>query len=522
MIQGSDEEHATGQIDSAFALQVLLASMRAVGTAAIVAGPGALLARNGVITPEVSKGISHLAIQVTIPCLLFTSVAPVVNSRVLRTCWPLMVLPFVWMGLGLLLGALVVRVTTPAPSFRSGAMAACAFGNSTGMPIVLLKVVHVGLRGGDDVDPIMFLSVYLIFYPILQWTVGAWLLGVDQSLAAAAPGTSRLGSSSPMAEGAARGLMLTQAAKGTVRTADGLESGADISSTSTSANSLAPRDDSAAPRRGEEAMPILNGVADAQRARFKARACAEGDDAAATGSDTLRLLSDEMAANAAADRAAVADASRLPTPLLLRDDMGMASSCAWRLCGAWRGASSSRLARAAEGALRQFLKPAVVAVLAAVVVGLTPALKELLLPTSSAPLGWAFDGVQRIGKAAVPLNLLLLGVSLSNGPSWADVFGATNIAIAVAKMVVMPLIAAAVVLVAGRAIPLDPRVHDELWLVGLVVTCTPTANNVMIMTEAAGLNKAAMGTSIFTQYLLAPVLMPINITLFALIVSYAV
>lgn len=74
----------------------------------------------------------------------------------------------------------------------------------------------------------------------------------------------------------------------------------------------------------------------------------------------------------------------------------------------------------------------------------------------------------------------------------------------------------------ARAVPgLDPYTRDTLWLVALVVTCTPTANNLLVMCDAAGQGKNAMATAIFTQYLVAPVLLPCTITLFVIIVSYA-
>ena len=47
--------------------------------------------------------------------------------------------------------------------------------------------------------------------------------------------------------------------------------------------------------------------------------------------------------------------------------------------------------------------------------------------------------------------------------------------------------------------PTDPC--DEVFYLAVVaVTATPTANNLLLMTELAGGNKAAMSTCIFLQY----------------------
>lgn len=71
----------------------------------------------------------------------------------------------------------------------------------------------------------------------------------------------------------------------------------------------------------------------------------------------------------------------------------------------------------------------------------------------------------------------------------------------------------------ARCVQLDVRVRDAFWLCALVVTCTPSANNLIVMCDVAGQNKNAMGTSIFTQYVVAPILLPGMITLFVIIVS---
>lgn len=74
----------------------------------------------------------------------------------------------------------------------------------------------------------------------------------------------------------------------------------------------------------------------------------------------------------------------------------------------------------------------------------------------------------------------------------------------------------------GRLVHLDEHSRDALWLCALVVTCTPTANNLIVMCDISGQNTNAMGTSIFSQYLVAPLLLPGMITLFVVVVSSAI
>lgn len=70
---------------------------------------------------------------------------------------------------------------TPKHQFRS-VLAACGFGNSTGLPITLLIVIHSNFPVTSDlgrIDPTLFLSVFLLLYPVLQWGLGGWLLAPD-------------------------------------------------------------------------------------------------------------------------------------------------------------------------------------------------------------------------------------------------------------------------------------------------------------------------------------------------------
>ena len=62
------------------------------------------------------------------------------------------------------------------------------------------------------------------------------------------------------------------------------------------------------------------------------------------------------------------------------------------------------------------------------------------------------------------------------------------------------------------------QVADPFWLVCLVVTCTPTGNNIVVLCELAGDNKHACSTTIFYQYMAAPLLLPFILTMFVVFI----
>jgi hypothetical protein len=80
----------------------------------------------------------------------------------------------------------------------------------------------------------------------------------------------------------------------------------------------------------------------------------------------------------------------------------------------WLYALPRRLARL----LRRVLIPSVLGIVIGGVVGLMG--KTLVLPPETAPLGWLFISATKLGEAAVPINLVLLGAALSRRPESKD------------------------------------------------------------------------------------------------------
>jgi hypothetical protein len=87
--------------------------------------------------------------------------------------------------------------------------------------------------------------------------------------------------------------------------------------------------------------------------------------------------------------------------------------------------------------LRRTFVPQVVGIVAGFAVGLFG--RQLVLPPETAPLGWLFIGVSKLGAAAVPINLILLGAALSRTPERGQLPPLTVAGITVGRMIFMPL-----------------------------------------------------------------------------------
>ena len=171
--------YCQGTLDAHIILNTFIAAVRAIGVAATLAAAGLWFARRGLMTPALSKGLSHLSVTLAIPALLFSSMVPGFSMELLEYAWPMFLLPAIYILVGTFIGFLVLIIVQPPADFRFGTVAACAFGNTTGIPVILLSVLQQSLSHSvyaDIADPLLFLSLMLVTQPLMQWLAGLALL----------------------------------------------------------------------------------------------------------------------------------------------------------------------------------------------------------------------------------------------------------------------------------------------------------------------------------------------------------
>ena len=95
----------------------------------------------------------------------------------------------------------------------------------------------------------------------------------------------------------------------------------------------------------------------------------------------------------------------------------------------------------------------------------------------------------------------------------AEISKKTIAAVVIGKMVVMPIIGVSTtVLLKSYFWKIPEAIDDPFYLVLMMVTITPTANNVMVMVELSGNGaKEGMARIIAWQYAMAPILLSISV-----------
>lgn len=486
-------------LDAGKILSLLFSTASSVGVVLVLTSVGIFLARIGVIKEAGKKTLSEISMKATIPALLFTRLLDCDQcgksgkdpdtiegcmrcqplATLLQESWILLVMPAVVVVVGVVLGTAVVKVTRCPRDFDRACIAAVAFGNSTGLPIIILTVLYDSIKQRNPeqmANPLAYLPCYLIVYPLLQWSIGSRLFGVGAGEAKApavvlpAPTT--------------RNAPVGAAPPRPPQPAPAAEDPGEVEM----------------PRSSSSLLPAWG--ADAASASFRSagswHSAAPADAASSRG----------LAAAAARDRACSGERPQQP---------GQQPQQQLQV--------PPRRGQACAQAARQMLQPPVIAILVGLAIGLCPypqpyGLRQLLVDVASqdgdASLQFIFKGLYQLGDAAVPINLVILGATLADGGALGELSLKTNFLIVIAKMVLMPIIVFMLVSVLRQFLLSDTpqKVSNAIWFVVLACSCTPTANNINVLAQLGKQNTKALAATIFLQYLCAPVLLTVSLAFF--------
>lgn len=485
-------------------MDLLKTCFRAVGTMTMMAGAGVFLNKKGVMTPQVTRALSEISMSLTIPCLLFTTAIDCVQNKSKIPCpnlrdnlsdgWPMFFLPGLYVALGLGLGRLAADYSGAGADIRNSCIAAVTFGNSTGLPITLLTLVYQNFDEGSDIkkfNPLLFLSLYLVLYPMLQWSVGAWLLQAKPVVQESPSGNSSM----PVSTRSFINLLAKSRTKIENVAPDHLQVVKKMAS----------------PVRANTAQFEMGGIADST-AEMKLVAAASRivrlGSSPATGERQRRMSSFGPDATVMSN---IASASSVFVPD--EEDADEEVNDTWE--STWN--------RISNIAFRVF-PPPVVAAIGGVCVALLDPVHYLFVDpgrNSRAYLQFVFEALKKIGSAAVPINMMILGNSLAKGASVSSVSPKTAMYVAFAKLVVMPAIAVVLAMLGQTFYKISNGADDSFFLVLMTVAATPTANNLMIMAELAGENKDALASIIFLQMVLSPVTLTLWLTVMVTVATRA-
>ena len=160
--------------------------------------------------------------------------------------------------------------------------------------------------------------------------------------------------------------------------------------------------------------------------------------------------------------------------------------------------------------LKYFFPPPVIGIIIGLLIGLTPALKEIF----TVPEGLLypiFASGNIIAAATVPLALIVLGGRFATPVAGEKVDNKAIYSVVIIKLLILP--ALALVYIAGlRHFAIIP--HDPLLALVLIVeAATPPATNLIILASIHGKNEKETAKTLFWSYTLSVVTLTFFITL---------
>jgi|ETNmetMinimDraft_30_1059905.scaffolds.fasta_scaffold42859_1 predicted permease len=166
----------------------------------------------------------------------------------------------------------------------------------------------------------------------------------------------------------------------------------------------------------------------------------------------------------------------------------------------------------------RIFNPPMVAVIIGASIGLIPPLKGLFWG-GNAPLSIVADAADMLGDATIPCAMLILGGNLSKGVDGKAIDGMTVTGVAVCRLLLMPLFALLYVAFLRHTalLPNDPLVV----LVLLISPSTPTALNMVVISQAAGRQEKAVANLLFWIYTISLVTLTFFVTVFLYLILHS-
>jgi predicted permease len=158
------------------------------------------------------------------------------------------------------------------------------------------------------------------------------------------------------------------------------------------------------------------------------------------------------------------------------------------------------------------IPPPIYAVFAAILIGLTPPLRHLVIP-AGAPLRVLLDSAELLGQATIPCALLVLGANIGDRSVGPKGLPLPTVAIVLCgRLLLMPMIGLATVAILRHfaLIPTDPM----FAMVLLVEASVPSATALILMCQLEHRGEKAMTALLFWGYLVSVPILTLLISFF--------
>jgi predicted permease len=147
----------------------LVVPLKACCSVLLICGFGAILTNSDIIGKQWRKGTSDTCKNCFLPALLLSKVAPAISFSSFASWWPLPIFAMLYISVGFAAGMLLSRVAGISDVNKQRFVCvACAFPNTTSIPLALL---HTILSGDDEQKGVTYILFYTLFMSAFRWSV---------------------------------------------------------------------------------------------------------------------------------------------------------------------------------------------------------------------------------------------------------------------------------------------------------------------------------------------------------------
>ncbi|KAJ7202146.1 auxin efflux carrier transmembrane protein [Mycena pura] len=431
-----------------------------------------------------ARGTGQVLLNITLPSLMFSKIVPAFNSQNIGALGSLILVGFIYEGMGIVLAWLVSRFFWVPHRFRWGMLVAGGWGNYGDIPVAVVMSI-TGARPFNGTSD-QTLSVAYVAGFLFVRLIGLDYVGPDVEPEEVQEAT-RLRRKLILYEWPTKLVDLLMRRRWDSKSAaDKQTAGLDGEKRITPDPEKLQRAEHDSSKHDSVDTAVLDGTAES--------------------STFPHLVTPQAPTTAAVDT--VYTMHRQATPTLPTAVPRTATSSAAR-----RHTFSTRL----RTFLRNLLIPSSVAILASFVIALVPPLKALFVPVESwhihpapdgqPPLAFVLDTATFIGAASVPMGLFCLGSALARlsvpRGAWGSLPTGAILGLAITKMLVSPVLGVLICkgLVNVGFIDSSDKV---LQFVCIFFSCLPTATTQVFVTQVYSGTGSAEHLSAFLipQYIL--------------------
>ncbi|KAG8842261.1 Protein M3 [Tulasnella sp. 330] len=146
---------------------------------AITTGFGIALTKNDLFSGVAARGAGQVIVNITLPSLLFSKIVPSFTSANIRELGPLLLIGFIYQGLGLVLSLIIRQFFWVPHRFRYGILAAGTWGNWGDIPTAVITSITSAAPFNGTTDSnlaVAYIAVFILVFYITLFPLGGHLM----------------------------------------------------------------------------------------------------------------------------------------------------------------------------------------------------------------------------------------------------------------------------------------------------------------------------------------------------------